>query len=283
MTRHEQRRGRPDDRGRQGPRRSGRSTGTGGAAPREGDGRRPAATGGAGRERPRLPGAVYRDLRAAAGSSVDAVAWAYAEAGDALERDDAARAVELLRDAKRGAGRSAVVREALGIALYRDGQYHEAGRELAAYRRLSGLRDQHHLAADCARATGRPDRAEALVAEMMDADVPAARVAEGLLVIAGSRADSGDPRAALAALHRVDLSPRVVEPYHLRLWYLAGDLHERLGEHDHARGFFASIATVDPEFGDVDARLAALEPATDEGQSAEAGDDPSSPGPRVRQ
>lgn len=207
------------------------------------------------RTRPRLPSSVYRDLKAASGAQLDTVAIAFADAGEALVAGDVTRAITLLNDAKKLAPRSAVVRESLGIALYLDGQFRQAGRELAAYRRMSGGHDQNHLLADCARANGQPERAEELVDEMIAADVAADRVAEGLLVVAGARADRGDPDAALAALHRLDLEPQVVEPYHLRLWYLAADLEEQRGDLDAAQGYLRAIATVDPGFLDVSERL----------------------------
>jgi tetratricopeptide (TPR) repeat protein len=213
------------------------------------------------KDRPRLPSDVYRDLKAASGGDPDRLerlAADFAAAGVALEEGDTTHAIELLQRSKARAARSAVVREALGIALYLAGHYREAGRELSAYRRISGRLDQNHLLADSARANGQLDKAEALVAEMMQADVPADRIAEGLMVIAGARADQGDPRAALAALHRVDLSPRDVQPYHLRLWYLAGSLHEQLGEREQAAGLFNAITTFDPEFLDAAERAAAL-------------------------
>lgn len=219
------------------------------------------------RSRPRLPSGVYRDLKAASGTQTDEVASAYADAGLALEHGDTGRAVELLLDAKRRAPRSTAVREALGIALYLDGRLKDAGRELAAYRRMSGRQDQNHLLADCARANGQLDRAEELVDEMIRAQVPPANVVEGLLVIAGGRADRGDHEAALAVLHRIDLEPRRVEPYHLRLWYLAADIHEKRGDDEAAAGFLRAIATVDPEFFDVADRVAALDRRTDDDQA----------------
>ena len=232
-------------------------------------------------DRPRLPASVYRDLKAASGGDVDALASDYAEAGMALEAGDTRRAIELLRRAKQRAGRSVAVREALGIALYLDGDFREAGRELAAYRRLSGSQDQNHLLADCARANGQPDRAEALVEEMMrSADVPQDRIAEGLLVVAGSRVDRGDPRAALAALHRIDLEPRKVEPYHLRLWYLAATLYEQVGKRERAAGFYDAILTIEPDFLDVTERLAALEVPQRPDQTGSA---PDSASKRLRQ
>jgi tetratricopeptide (TPR) repeat protein len=229
------------------------------------------------RSRPRLPSPVYRDLKAASGAQLDAVATAYAEAGTALESGDVAHAVTLLTEAKRRASRSAVVREALGIALYLDGRFKEAGRELAAYRRMSGRQDQNHLLADCARANGQPGKTEELVDEMIGADVAPDRVAEGLLVVAGARADRGDVDAAVAALHRVDLEPRTVEPHHLRLWYLAADLERRRGDDDAALGYLQAIATVDPAFLDVADQLSELDSDPD-GQSA-----PLSSASRLRQ
>lgn len=211
------------------------------------------------RSRPRLPSPVYRDLKAASGAQLDAVVTAYADAGVALESGDVAHAVTLLTDAKQRAARSAVVREALGIALYLDGRFKDAGRELAAYRRMSGRQDQNHLLADCARANGQVNRAEELVDEMIAAKVAPDRVAEGLLVVAGARADGGDVDAALAALHRVDLAPRTVEPHHLRLWYFAADLERRRGHDEAAGGYLQAIATVDPAFLDVAEQLAELD------------------------
>lgn len=222
------------------------------------------------RSRPRLPSSVYRDLKAASGPHLDHVAAAYADAGVALEHGETATAIDLLGDAKRRAPRSAMVREALGIALYLDGRYKEAGRELSAYRRMSGREDQNHLLADCARANGQLDRAEELVDEMFRARVPASRIAEGLLVLAGARAERGDHDAALAVLQRLDLEPRRVEPYHLRLWHLAADICEQRGDAEAAAGYLGAIATVDPDFLDVAARLEVLEAdvADDEDQSA---------------
>lgn len=239
------------------------------------------AQGAAPQERPRLPGPIYRDLKAASGTQLDQVTTAFVAAGTALENGDGARAVELLGEAKQRASRSAVIREALGIALYLEGSYREAGRELAAYRRMSGRQDQNHLLADCARANDNLDRAEDLVDEMIRAGVVADRVVEGLLVLAGARSDRGDHDAALAVLHRVDLEPRSVESYHLRLWHLAADIAERQGDDDAAAGYLQAIATVDPDFMDVADRLASLGADNDDDQSAE--DSPASAASRRRQ
>jgi tetratricopeptide (TPR) repeat protein len=211
-------------------------------------------------ERPRLPRDVYADLRSAARpDQVEDVTRAFAAAGDALEEGDLPRARELLAWAKSVASRSAVLREALGVVLYHAGDYAAAHAELSAYRRLSGRVDQNHVLADCARAIGRPDRVAEYVAEMQEAGAEQERVVEGLIVLASSRADDGDPTGALAVLERADLTPAPVQPWHPRLWYVAADLAERAGDSEQARDYLEAIVAVDAEFLDAAERLAALE------------------------
>lgn len=183
---------------------------------------------------------------------------AFAAAGDALDTDDLPRAIELLTWAKSAASRSPAVREALGVAYYRAEDYAAASRELQAYRRLSGREDQNHLLADCSRASGRHDKVAELVDAMVGApQVPRERLAEAAIVLAGDRADHGDIDGALAALHRADLEPETVADHHLRLWYLAADLHERKGEPERAREYLEAIAAVSDGYLDVEERLSA--------------------------
>ncbi|MGH8903091.1 MAG: tetratricopeptide repeat protein [Egibacteraceae bacterium] len=186
------------------------------------------------------------------------MARAFAAAGNALEGGDVDRATELLIWAKSAAARSAVIREALGVARYLAGDFVGANRELLAYRRLSGRKDQNHLLADCARAAGQSEKVAEYVDEMMRAGVAPDRVAEGLLVLAGERADRGDLRGSLSALERADLNSCRIQPWHPRLWYFAGDLHEQLGDLDRARDYFEAITAVEEDFFDAKDRLAAL-------------------------
>lgn len=211
-------------------------------------------------ERPFIPRDAWRDLRATVPpAAVDDVVKAVGIAAQALEEGDSAQAIPLLQWAKSAAPRTATIREALGVAFYTAERYNEAQSELLAYRRLSGSADQNHLLADCARALGRPEKVATYVEEMMIAGVDPERVAEGLIVVAGERADRGDLEGALEAILRVDLNPVEIQPWHPRVWYVAGDLSERLGRTDQARDFFLAIQAVDDEFGDVEQRLAALE------------------------
>jgi tetratricopeptide (TPR) repeat protein len=207
-----------------------------------------------------VPRDAWRDLRATVPPNVlDDVVRAVGTATEALEAGDDARAMELLAWAKSVAPRSATIREALGVAHYAAERFGEAHSELLAYRRLSGAQDQNHVLADCARAAGRRDKVREYVEEMIAARVGDDRIAEGLMVLAGDRADQGDLEGALETLERAGLDPDQVQPYHPRLWYLAGDLSERLGRPDAARDYFEAILAVDEEFGDVGQRLAALD------------------------
>src|SRR5690606_20356755 len=162
------------------------------------------------------------------------------------------RALQLLRWAKAAGGRSPVIREALGIALYLQGDFAAAASELQAYQRLSGRNDQNHVLADCARAAGRSDRVQAYVESMNPREVGEERWVEGLIVLAGDRADKGDYAAAMATLERADLEPARIRPWHPRLWYAAADLAERSGDRERARELFEAILAVDPEFLDAE-------------------------------
>ena len=212
-------------------------------------------------ERPRLERTAWKDLRSNVDPlRLDDVARAFGAAGDALEGGDVERAIELLRWAKSAGGRSPAIREALGIALYLDGDYAAAGAELQAYQRLSGRNDQNHVLADCARAAGRSDKVQAYVDAMDPRDVGIDRWVEGLMVLAGDRADRGDLAAAMATLERADLEPTRIRSWHPRVWYAAGDIAERSGDRRRARELFEAILAVDPEFLDAEDRLAALSP-----------------------
>ena len=212
---------------------------------------------------PRVPAEVFRDLRGTAPTGeLDDLIRAFVAAGEALERDDLPRALQLLTWAKATAQRSAVIREALGVALYLAGDYAAATSELQTYRRLSGRNDQNHLLADCARATGRRDKVREAVEGMDPARDGADRWVEGLIVLAADLADAGDLEGARGVLGRAGLDPERIEPWHPRLWYAAADLAQRAGDSVEAAELFGAIVAVDEEFLDAAQRLAALEDGT---------------------
>jgi uncharacterized protein HemY len=181
-------------------------------------------------------------------------------AAEAVEGDDPGRALELLTWAKSVAPRSGAVREALGVAAYLAGDFAQAHRELLAYRRMTERHDQNHLLADSARAIGRHEKIGEYVREMAAAPkVPEERLMEAYIVQAGAWADRGDLRGALGVLERLDLDPDEVRAWHPRVWYLAADLCERMGDRGRARDYFEAISAVTEDFLDVEERLAALE------------------------
>lgn len=209
---------------------------------------------------------VEADLRAAAPDGrLEEVREAFLAGAEALGEGDLSRAVELLERARDTAPDSAAVREALGIARYHREEFAAAARELESYRRLSGSEDQNHLLADCARALGDHRRVGEYVEAMTAAGADEERVAEGLIVLAGDHADRGDLQGALATVQRADLAPAEVEPHHVRLWYVAADLAERLGDVDAARGYLEAVTAVTEGYLDARERLAALEEAAEQG------------------
>lgn len=175
------------------------------------------------------------------------MARALGAAEAAMERGELRTAVAALEWAKAAASRSWAVREGLGVAYYLDARFGDAHRELLAYRRLSGRQDQNHLLADCARATGHPERAREHLEAMLGAGVSEDRVAEALLVVAGARLDAADPDGAIATLERGDLEPREPEPHHLRLWHLLARAYQELGDPEAAARWRARIADVDED------------------------------------
>jgi tetratricopeptide (TPR) repeat protein len=211
-------------------------------------------------EVPRLQRGVYKEIqRAAKPDAREDALKALGAASEALDTGDAARAVELLVWLKSVASRSPAVREALGIAQYHAGDFAAAHSELLAYRRMSGRQDQNHLLADCARAQNRPEKVSEYVHAMEGADdVPADRWSEALIVHASDRADRGDVAGALAIIERGELNPVEVATHHLRLWYVAADLHQRAGNTEQAADFLEAILAVDEDYLDAAERLQAL-------------------------
>jgi hypothetical protein len=168
-------------------------------------------------------------------------------------------ALEMLAWAKHEAPRIAAVREAYGVALYLDEDYAAALSELQAYRRLTGRVDQNHLVADCLRALDRGlDRVVDAAQELVTAvDAPRERRTEAAIVWAGALADHGDVGAGRSVLRRALRDAGDAE-HDLRARYLAGELAARDGDLDEARTQFELISAVQPDYLDVEDRLATL-------------------------
>lgn len=209
-----------------------------------------------------LPPRVRKDIDRLVGDRDRArdVKLALTVGTQASEEDDHATARSTLLWAKHLAPRSAVVREALGIALYRAGDLRGALPELQAYRRLSGADDQNHLLADCLRAAGREaDRALELARAL--ADDPRAepdRRAEAAIVAAAVHCDAGRPQRAEALLRpfvegpdAASMPPGAI----VRLLWMTADAAEAAGAPDRAVEMLARLSSIDPDYPDVEERL----------------------------
>jgi tetratricopeptide (TPR) repeat protein len=180
------------------------------------------------------------------------------QAALALGRDDPREAQRVAEEARRLAPRSATARETLGLALYRAGRFQDAVRELQTYRRISGRPDQNHLLADSHRAVGSPEKAIPLVQEALGSAIPEEVRAEAAVVGGAALADLGRFDEALALLRRFDRGGSTSRPHDLRVWYVMGDVLERLGRRSEAADRFRRIMDHDPDAYDVAERLSAL-------------------------
>ncbi|MGH9084354.1 MAG: tetratricopeptide repeat protein, partial [Acidimicrobiales bacterium] len=226
------------------------------------------ATDAVGRgRRPRRPappseeGAVSADpsLRRAVGATRAAkLDERLKEASRAFRRERYDEARRILRPLADAAPSAETVRELLGLTYYRLGRWKLATAELEAFRDLSGSTEQHPVLADCYRALGRHAKVADLWEELRRASPSAALVAEGRIVYAGSLADQGELRDAIAALEASKPPTKRPQPHHLRVSYALADLYERAGDLPKARHLFGVVAAADPELGDVEHRLRAL-------------------------
>lgn len=181
----------------------------------------------------------------------------------ASDDDDHATARRYLAWAKHLAPRATVVRESLGIALYRAGDLRAALSELQNYRRLSGSDDQNHLLADCLRAEGR-DLSRAIEVGMALVDDGAAdieRRVEAAIVVAAVHLDLGAPARARGVLSTFLDGPTaagVPDPSTVRLLWMAADVAEAEGRADDAVASLERLHDLDEDYPDVPERLARL-------------------------
>lgn len=180
-----------------------------------------------------------------------------AEAAEAYAADRYHDALKLLRGIVAQVPGSAAVRELLGLTYYRMGRWRLAVRELEASHELSGGYEQFPVIADCYRAMGRYEEADAVWLELRRVSPGAEVVAEGRIVAAGALADRGDIAGAVRLL---EPSLRRSKPaqHDLRQWYALADLYERAGDVPRAREVFSRVYAADPAAYDAGERLAAL-------------------------
>jgi len=126
---------------------------------------------------------------------------------------------------------------------------------------MTGRVDQNHLIADSFRALGSPEKAVDAAMEALRAQIPDEARVESAVVGASALADLGRFTQALAVLRSIPTDEQLARPFHLRLWYVAGDVLDRAGRPQEAAAEFRKITRHDPGAFDAADRLARLEEA----------------------
>ena len=187
---------------------------------------------------------VRRELSTLDKANGEMVARHLVVAGDLLH-DDPAGALAHARAARARSGRIAAVREAVGIAAYRCGDWAQALAELRAARRMGTKSELLPLIADCERGVGRPERAIELARRPEAAQLTGDDADEMRIVVAGARADLGQIEQALAILSTPSIDPQRRGPTAARLCYAYADTLLALGRGEEALQWFLHAAAAD--------------------------------------
>jgi tetratricopeptide (TPR) repeat protein len=189
---------------------------------------------------------VRRELITLDKSTADTIARHLVAAGNLLE-DDPEAALAHAQAARTRSGRIAAIREAVGIAAYRCGDWAQALAELRAARRMGSKSMLLPLIADCERGVGRPERALEL-ARGPEAEALTGDDADELrIVAAGARADLGQFEQALAVLASPTLDTTRTGQTAARLFYAYAEALLALGRKDEAVQWFLHAASADVE------------------------------------
>ena len=181
-----------------------------------------------------------------------------AEAVNAGHERDAARILRPLRDAYPDA---AAVRELLGLVpLPARASIRPRREELGTFADLTGSVEQHPVLMDCARAQKKYAQGRVALGGARARRRRRPRSCpKGRIVMAGSLADRGRLRDAVAMLERRGGNVQRPAEHHLRVWYALADLCERSRRPAaRARALRSGAHAATPAFADVAERLLAL-------------------------
>jgi tetratricopeptide (TPR) repeat protein len=187
---------------------------------------------------------IRRELSTLDRVTADTVARHLVAAGELLDEDPEA-ALDHARAARARTSRIAAVREAVGIAAYRCGDWAQALAELRAARRMGSKSSLFALIADCERGLGRPERAIELARSPEAADLGGDDADELRMVAAGARSDLGQLEQALTVLSTPQLDPSRTGSTAARLFYAYADTLLALGRDDEALQCFLRSAAAD--------------------------------------
>ena len=177
-------------------------------------------------------------------TTADTIARHLVAAGELLDEDPEA-ALEHARAARQRSGRIAAIREAVGIAAYRCGDWAQALAELRAARRMGAKSELLALIADCERGVGRPERAIELARSAEAQALTGDEADELRIVVSGARADLGQLEQALAVLASPPLDPTRSGQTAARLFYAYAEALLALDRNDEALQWFFHAASAD--------------------------------------
>jgi tetratricopeptide (TPR) repeat protein len=181
-------------------------------------------------------------------------------ASDALADGRYQSAVKHGNRAKALAPQDSTIRETIGVAAYRMGDWNTALSELRAYRRMQGDTTHLPIEMDVLRAQKRPKDVEAAWNELQKRGGHGLVMNEGTIVYASYLLDAG----------RIDEAWSVIDPGqvkaapnegHLRRYYVAARVAAARGDRSRARRLSDAIVTNDPSFPgyeELEAEIAAI-------------------------
>jgi tetratricopeptide (TPR) repeat protein len=199
-----------------------------------------------------LPNWVVESLeRVTPDKRVPGALQALGEASEAFADGAYQRAMRKAQKAKDLAPRDATIREILGLAAYRLGDWQVALAELRTFRRLAGETTHLPVEIDALRAMGRPNDVESAWQTLQQRGGRPAVMKEGRVVYASFLIDEGrlDEASKLVMPQRTS---NKAFPEDLRLWYVAARAAALMGDAGCAAELRNAILQQDPAFPGID-------------------------------
>ncbi|MEN7973210.1 MAG: hypothetical protein ABFR47_05195 [Verrucomicrobiota bacterium] len=195
-----------------------------------------------------LPNWIVEEVsRVTPGDRTGPTLEALGAASEALADGNYQSAVKHGLRAKALAPQSATIRETIGVAAYRVGDWSTALNELRAYRRMAGETTHLPIEMDVLRAQGRNADVEKAWQELEKRGGHGLVMNEGKIVYASYLLDEGRAEEAWKVAKPPRMEQRPNEG-HLRLYYVAARVAAARGDRDTARKLSDEIVTHDPSF-----------------------------------
>ena len=172
---------------------------------------------------------------------------ALGSASEALADGNYQSAVRHGQRAKSLSPQSATIRETIGIASYKMGDWGAALTELRAYRRMAGDTTHLPIEMDVLRAMGRNKDVEKAWTELQKRGGHGLVMNEGTVVYCSYLLDEGRVKEAWKIVEPGKLEDNPNEG-HLRLYYVAARVAAALGDRQRARLLSDAIIQADPSF-----------------------------------